>query len=216
MQHDLELLRKSRIQSLETALAGELPLAHQNVVQHAFKAEVNELLARVQSSLQSRQENLRRQRDDLLSLHGKTREFIRLSAGEAATMKETFERVSDRFARLQAIIAKHGSALLSQLDPGKLRVEIAATRERMLASLFSKGVIDAMKTFFKSAGGNLESARTQSEEIFALVETIYQRFIEEHEFRQPVPGPLALESIVCKSTGWRKSSTSASAPCCAC
>lgn len=112
MQHDLELLRKSRIQSLETALAGELPLAHQNVVQHAFKAEVNELLARVQSSLQSRQENLRRQRDDLIS--------------------------------------------------------------------------------------------------------IYQRFIEEHEFRQPVPGPLALESIVCKSTGWRKSSTSASAPCCAC
>ena len=36
--------------------------------------------------------------------------------------------------------------------------------------------------------------RRQSDEIFSLVTSIYQRFIDEHEFKQGVPGRLALEN----------------------
>jgi hypothetical protein len=171
-----------------------LPLAHQNVVQHAFKAEVAELLARIQATLDGRQQNLARQQEHLVALQGQNCEFVSVSAEEAARIKETFERVSDRFARLQAIIGKQGSALLSTIDPDRLRTQIAATREKMLASLFSKGVVDAMKSFFKEALHNIATARRQSEEAYGLVEAIYQRFIEEHDFHQPVPGRLTIES----------------------
>ena len=194
IQGNQALLDRSGIVALESALAGELPLAHQNVVQHAFKAEVTELLARVQANLDGRQQNLARQQEQLVVLQGQNCEFVSVSADEAARIKETFERVSDRFNRLQAIIGKQGSALLSTIDPDRLHTQIAATREKMLASLFSKGVVDAMKAFFKDARRNIVAARKQSEEVYGLVEAIYQRFIEEHDFRQPVPGRLALEN----------------------
>ena len=194
IQGNQALLDRSRLVALESALAGELPLAHQNVVQHAFKAEVTELLARVQAILEGRQHNLARQQEHLVALQGRNCEFVSVSAEEAARVKETFERVSDRFGRLQAIIGKQGSALLSSVDPDRLRAQIAATREKMLTSLFSKGVVDAMKSFFNDVRDNMAAARRQSEETYCLVEAIYQRFIEEHEFRQPVPGRLAIES----------------------
>ncbi len=193
VQNNLPLLERSRLMALEKAIAQELPQAHQQVMQLALKSDVFDLLQRLELDLDGRQDDLRERREELSSLEGKTRESLNLSADEAVTARESFERVSERLAKLEIIIKRQGNGLLNTLNPKLWHLQVGAAQQKMAGSIFSKGVVDSMKYFLGDSHENLTSARTQSDELHGLVGAIYERFSSEHGFRQPVPAPLSLD-----------------------
>jgi hypothetical protein len=193
IQNNAALLERSRLLPLEKALAQELPQAHHTVMQLAFKAEVEDLLRRTELDLQSRQDHFSQRLAEVTSLQGKNRASLMTSAEEAANAMESFRRVAERFEKLNVIVTRQGHGLLNTLDPQLWQLQIAATRKKMQASIFSKGVVDAMKHFFSDTHANLESARNQADELHGLVGAIYQRFASEHGFRQPVPERVPFE-----------------------
>ncbi|MEY4729087.1 MAG: hypothetical protein RL020_245 [Pseudomonadota bacterium] len=193
IQHNAALLERSRLLPLEKALAQELPQAHHTVMQLAFKAEVEDLLRRIEFDLQSRQDHFNERLTEVSSLQGKNRASLMTSAEDAAAAMELFSRVAERFEKLNVIVTRQGHGLMNTLDPKLWQLQISATRKKMQASIFSKGVVDAMKDFFADTHANLESARSQADELHGLVGAIYERFANEHGFRQPVPQRVPFE-----------------------
>lgn len=193
IQKNTALLERSRLLPLEKALAHELPQAHHTVMQLAFKAEVQDLLRRVEMDLQSRIDDYQQRRSEVSSLQGKNRAALMSSAEDAASAMDSFRRVAERFEKLNVIITRQGHGLLNTLDPDLWQLQINATRKKMQASIFSKGVVDSMKEFFANSRANLESARSQADELHGLVGAIYERFANEHGFRQPVPERVPFE-----------------------
>jgi hypothetical protein len=193
IQKNAALLERSRLLPLEKALAQELPQAHHTVMQLAFKAEVEDLLRRIQLDLQSRLDDYDAKHQVASSLQGQNRATLMSSAEDAASAMESFRRVAERFEKLNVIITRQGHGLLNTLDPKLWQLQINNTRKRMQASIFSKGVVDAMKDFFADSHNNLESARNQADELHGLVGAIYERFAKEHDFRQPIPERLPFE-----------------------
>jgi Dynamin family len=187
------LLDKSRLMALEKALSEELPLTHSGLMQADIKKDVAELFMRIQGALDGRRENVIDERKKLESLRGKNREMTELSVIESRNIRESFDRVSDRFNKLQSVITRQGRELINALDVNAVRDKAEATRQKMLASTFSKGVVETMRDHFKAEKLHLEQARDLADEIHTLAESIYQRFIEEHNFKQSVPPPLAFD-----------------------
>jgi Dynamin family len=193
VQHNLPLLERSRLLPLEKALAEELPQTHLDTMRHALKADVADLLRRVELDLDARRENNVQRQKELAALQGKSREFLNAYAHQAAGTREAFESVSGRLDKLQAVVARHGYGLLNTLDPKLWHMQVNAARTKMQSSFFSKGVVDAMHEFMANTKANLAAARTQSEEIHGLADAIYKRFMDEHGFKQPVPARLTFE-----------------------
>jgi Dynamin family len=187
------LLDKSRLMALEKALSEELPLTHSGLMQADIKKDVAELFMRIQGALDSRRENVIDERKKLESLRGKNREMTELSVIESRNVREAFERVSDRFNKLNSVINRQGRELMNALDVATVREQAEAARQKMLACTFSKGVVETMQDYFKAEKHHLEQARDLTEEIHTLAESIYQRFIEEHGFKQTVPPPLPFD-----------------------
>ncbi len=188
------LLDKSRLMALEKALSEELPLTHGGLMQADIKKDVAELFMRIQAALDGRREHVMDERQKLESLRGKNREITELSVIEARTIRETFDRVSERFSKLQSVISRQGKELGNSLDVARVREQAEAARQKMLSSTFSKGVVDTMHDYFKAEKHQLEQARDLADEIHTLADSIYSRFIEEHGFKQTVPAPLAFDS----------------------
>lgn len=193
IQNNAALLERSRLLPLEKALAQELPQAHHTVMQLAFKAEVEDLLRRIQYQLDSRQDDYHQRFGEVSSLQGQNRATLMTSADDAATAMASFRSVAERFEKLNVIVTRQGNGLLNTLDPNLWQLQIISARKKMQSSIFSKGVVDTMKQFFGDTHDNLESARNQADELHGLVGAIYQRFANEHGFRQPVPERLPFE-----------------------
>jgi hypothetical protein len=193
IQNNAALLERSRLLPLEKALAQELPQAHHTVMQLAFKAEVEDLLRRIQYDLDSRQDDYNQRFGEVSSLQGQNRATLMTSAEDAAAAMNSFRSVAERFEKLSIIVTRQGNGLLNTLDPKLWQLQIISARKKMQSSIFSKGVVDTMKQFFADTHDNLESARNQADELHGLVGAIYQRFANEHGFRQPVPERLPFE-----------------------
>ncbi len=187
IQQNAELLERSRLLPLEKALAQELPQAHYTVMQLAFKAEVADLLRRIEIDMESRQDHFNQRHRETSSLQGQNRASLMSRAEDAATAMDGFRAVAERFEKLNVIVTRQGHGLLNTLDPSLWQLQINTTRKKMQASIFSKGVVDAMKQFFADSRANLMSARSQADELHGLVGAIYERFTTEHGFHQPAP-----------------------------
>jgi hypothetical protein len=151
------------------------------------------LLRRIQVDMDSREDHFKQQHREVASLQGQNRASLMTSAEDAATAMDSFRRVAERFEKLNVIVSRQGRGLLNTLDPSLWQLQINATRKRMQASIFSKGVVDAMKQFFADSRANLTSARSQADELHGLVGAIYERFRTEHGFRQPAPERLPFD-----------------------
>ncbi|MGB8598249.1 MAG: dynamin family protein, partial [Burkholderiales bacterium] len=135
IQKNAALLERSRLLPLEKALAQELPQAHHTVMQLAFKAEVEDLLRRIELDLQSRQDDFNQRLREVSSLQGQNRATLMTSAEDAASAMESFRRVAERFEKLNVIITRQGHGLLNTLDPELWQLQINATRKKMQSSI---------------------------------------------------------------------------------
>ncbi|WP_026687365.1 dynamin family protein [Azovibrio restrictus] len=189
---DDELLARSRLPELETALSQELIPAKQDIVRDNTEGEFNDIHLRARGLLESRLAGLREQLSELTELRGKNKGVVEYMMGKVRAEKEEFEAGLQHYYAVRSVFSSLTNKLFGHLGLDALRTLTHDTRETMLEATFSKSLSDAMKGFFAITRGNLEKSRVEVEEIRSMMEAVYKRLTVEYGLKLPAPAAFSL------------------------
>lgn len=191
IQHDDALLAKSRIPELERALSEELIPSKREIVGDNTRSEAEDILAATHAILQSRLGAIREQADELNGLRDKNQEVILHMMGKVDREKEDFDQGLQRFQALRNVFTQQSQGLFALLGVDAVKGEARQTRAAMQASLFTKNMREAMDAFFKVVNRRVALSAERVDEIKAMMDTLYQKFNEEHGISLAPPAPLS-------------------------
>jgi DNA repair exonuclease SbcCD ATPase subunit len=191
VNHDAELLLKSRLPDLEKALSDELIPSKQEIVRDNTEADLEDMIASTGGILRSRLAGVREQLSELKGLRGKNQDVIEHMMARVQADKQDFEKGLQRFQALRSVFSHHTNVLFSHLGMDSLKHEIKTIRTQMVKSKFTKGIRDAMNKFFQDTTGNIAKASDQIEEIKAMMDAMYKKFSEEHGLKSASPAPFS-------------------------
>lgn len=193
IQRDSNLLARSRLPQLERALVEDLLPAKRDIVGAAVEHDAGSLLARTGDLLIGRKRAIDDQLAEFSDLRGKNRGVIQYMLKRVRTEKEDFERGLERFYATRNVFSSQTNALFAHLGMDALRTRTAATRELMENANFSLQLRDAMNAFFEEVRDSLRKSAVSVDEIFQMMEAMYQRFSAEHDLRLGVPVPFSVQ-----------------------
>lgn len=188
---DAALLEKSRLPALEHALSDELIPYKQEIVRDTVESELDDLMGSSQSILEARLAGVREQLEELKSLRGKNEDVIAHMMDKVRQDKEHFEKGLQRFQALRSVFSQHTNKLFSHLGMDAVKTKVRQTREAMEHSRFSKGMREAMDTFFRDMNSNIKDSAGQIEEIKSMMEAMYKKFSQEHGLTIIQPPPFS-------------------------
>lgn len=189
---DDDLLARSRLPELESALSQELIPAKQDIVRDNTEGEFNDIHLRARGLLESRLAGLREQLSELTELRGKNKGVVEYMMGKVRAEKEEFEAGLQHYYAVRSVFSSLTNKLFGHLGLDALRTLTHDTRETMLEATFSKSLSDAMKGFFAITRGNLEKSRVEVEEIRSMMEAVYKRLTVEYGLKLPAPAAFSL------------------------
>ena len=175
-----ELLTRSRLPALETALTEELIPCKQALVSESTQATVEDVVVKTTELLETRLANIQDQVDELQNLRGKNRDVIQMMMVQANEDKQHFDRGLQQFNALRNVFASQVEALRKRLGLRTLREDIRQTRIGMEKSRFSQGLRGSMGQFFRQIDSNLAASAEIIGEIRSMMTAMYQKFSDEH------------------------------------
>jgi hypothetical protein len=193
IQRDTALLSRSRLPQLERALIEDLLPAKREIVSAAVEHDAGGLLARTGEVLAGRKRAIADQLAEFSDLRGKNKGVIQYMLKRVRAEKEEFERGLERFYATRNVFSTQTNALFAHLGMDALRARTAQTRDLMEKANFSLQLRDAMNGFFGEVRGSLEKSALSVDEIFHMMEAMYQRFSAEHDLRLGVPVPFSVQ-----------------------
>jgi hypothetical protein len=189
---DPALLERSRLPSLERALAEELIPAKQEIVFENTDAEFSDINLRMRGLLESRLAGLREQLGELTDLRGKNKGVVEYMMNKAHGEKEEFEAGLQRYYAVRSIFSQMTNRLFGHLGREALSKLTILTRMTMTGATFSKTLSGAMKQFFEASQANLDNAEAEVSEILAMMEAVYKKFSVEHGLKLGSPTTFSL------------------------
>lgn len=177
---DQALVKRSRIDELERALAEDvLPLKYE-IVRDNTLMEVDELVDQTRGLLKARLNGLQDQVRELGDLRGKNQGVIEYMMRKVRMEKSEFEQGLQKYYAVRSVFSTLTNNLLAHLGLDALREEAKRTREAMDAATFTKGLKSAMEGFFLHMRENLARSTRDVTEITTMLDTMYKRFSVEH------------------------------------
>jgi hypothetical protein len=192
IQHDSQLLARSRLPQLERALVEDLLPAKRDIVGAAVEQDALGMLARTREMLTARKRAVIDQLSEFSDLRGKNRGVIQYMLRRVRTEKEDFERGLERFYATRNVFASQTNTLFAHLGMDALRTRTLHTRDLMESANFSLQLRDAMNAYFNDVRDSLQKSSTSVDEIFSMMEAMYRRFSTEHDLRLGVPVPFSV------------------------
>ena len=193
IQRDASLLSRSRLPQLERALVEDLLPAKREIVSAAVEHDAIGLLDRTGDVLAGRKRAIADQLAEFSDLRGKNRGVIQYMLKRVRAEKEEFERGLERFYATRNVFSTQTNALFAHLGMDALRTRTAQTRDLMEKANFSLQLRDAMNGFFGEVRDSLHKSAASVDEIFRMMEAMYQRFSAEHDLRLGVPVPFSVQ-----------------------
>ncbi|MEI7431366.1 MAG: dynamin family protein [Betaproteobacteria bacterium] len=187
-----ELLKRSRLAELETALSEELIPAKQEIVHENTNAEFSDIYMRSRGLLESRLAGLREQLGELTELRGKNKGVVEYMMGKVRVEKEEFESGLQRYYAVRSVFSQLTNKLFGHLGLDALRSLTTATRETMVEATFSKDLSGSMTNFFNVSRTNLNKSDGEINEILSMMEAIYKKFSVEHGLKLGAPTGFSL------------------------
>lgn len=191
INHDEDLLERSRLLQLERALSDELLPSKQDIVRDSTQNEMEDVVNGVRQILNSRRNGVTEQLNELKGLRGKNQDVIIHMMDKVKLEKEHFERGLQRFQALRSVFSQQTNVLFGYLGMENLRNEISRVREEMDRSQFSSGLTTAMNKFFRDTNGCISKSAEQIAEIQSMMAGMYKKFSEEHGLSQVAPAPFS-------------------------
>ncbi|AVR98720.1 dynamin family protein [Pseudoduganella armeniaca] len=189
---DDDLLQRSRIHALETALFQELIPAKQEIVRRRLGDDLASLNEAQQALLAARMRGFTEQLHELRSLRGKNQNVIALMMRRVDAEKKEFDASLFRLQATRAVFTRLSTELYGTLGMDVLRDHVLHVRDAMGRSRFSTGMRDAVRTFFDSVQAELETSERKVAEIRDMMEVMYRKFAGEHGLAITPPLPFSL------------------------
>ena len=187
IHNDPELLARSRLPRLETALSQELIPAKQDIVRDFVADEMHDIIGAAQALLAARVGSVKEQRAELGGLQGKNQGVLQAMLAKIKLEKEQFERGLMQFSAIRSVLARSTNSLFSHLGRDAYEAQVAKTREGINAATFSAGMLDAMRSFFTHNRLLLETSNRIVAEITDMMAAMYQRFSEDFKLKLAMP-----------------------------
>lgn len=180
VNHDKNLLKRSRLPLLEQALSEELIPSKHEIVRLNTENEIHEIINSLRNILKSRVFGVQEQLEELRALRGKNQDVIQHMMLKVREDKENFERGLQRFQALRSVFSQQTNVLFTHMGMDALKTQIKQTRIAMLKSTLTSGIREAMNRFFQEVKGNIDRAAGQITEIEAMMDGMYHKFATDH------------------------------------
>jgi hypothetical protein len=193
VNRDPQLLAKSRLPQLETALSGELIPSKQEIIRAQLASDLSEMSSSKQALLASRLRNVVEQLVELKSLRGKNQSIIEHMMKRIDLEKKEFDGSLLKLQGTRAVFTRLSTEVYTSLGMDVLKEDIKHTREAMEKSKFSSGLRAAVKAFFEKIQRNLAESSRKTEEITEMMTVMYRKFSTEHGLALSTPMPFSLD-----------------------
>jgi DNA repair exonuclease SbcCD ATPase subunit len=180
IRNDPALLERSRLPELEAALSRELIPGKQDLVRESTLGAVEDVVVQTTELLEARLAAIQDQIDELVHLRGKNRDVIGQMMAKANEDQQQFERGLAQFTAMRRLFAGQVAIVRADIGMETLRSQVHVTRVGMEKSLFTHGLREAMREFFRRLEHKLGHADEKIEEIHAMLGAMYRKFSEEH------------------------------------
>lgn len=177
---DEALLERSRLAALESALSNDLLPAKREIVRDSTLDETDDLITQASTLLEARIGGLREQLGEMTDLRGKNQSVIEYMMRKIRSEKDEFEQGLQKYYAVRSVFSNLTNNLLSHLGLDALRDETRRTREAMLEASFSRGLREAMESFFTHLRENLHRSSEEVAEITRMLDAMHKRFSIEH------------------------------------
>ena len=180
IKDDEKIIERSRIRTLEQALATEILPAKREIVRDAIGADMNFVVDSMRQLLKQRLEGVQEHLSELQGLNGKNFDVIDHMMDKVKGDKDVFEKSLQRFQATRSIFSQQTNVLYSHLNLKNVDNLIAQTKRDMDISLTTAGLKSCMENFFVQAHKTMEQVSTQAQEIKEMMEGVYRKFQEEY------------------------------------
>lgn len=193
VNHDDDLLTRSRLLALEDALSSELIPAKKDIIRMQLASEIAALIDSKHSVLSSRSRGAIEQLFELKSLRGKNSNVIQHMMRRLDAEKKDFDGSLIKLQGTRGVFARLSAEVFTSLGMEVLKESINQTRDAMNGSRFSGSMRNAVKHFFDLTRHNLELSDQKIAEITQMMTVMYRKFATEHGLAVTVPMPFSME-----------------------
>ena len=180
IQGDRDLLRRSRLADLETALSQDLVPQQQTLVREHVMRDFDDLTAMVSSMVGSRRRGVVEQLFELKSLRGKNRGVVDHMAARIKAERADFDRSLRHLQALRTVLTRHSQSIHTTIGAESLRRHVRAAREVMRVSHFSSGLREGMTRLSDAAAADFRQVAALVAEVTTLMTAMYRTFNAEH------------------------------------
>lgn len=190
---DARLLAKSRLPALETALSQELIPAKQDIVREFVSTEMKDLVGANQALLAARVNGVKDQLRELDDLHGKNEDVMQHMLTRVRNEKSAFEKSLLQFSATRSVLARSTNSLFSHLGMDAFREQVKESHGAIDGAVFSAGVMEAMRAFFKHNRELFGQANTVVDEISTMMVAMYRKFGGEFGLKLAAPAQFSMQ-----------------------
>jgi predicted GTPase len=194
--HDQELLRRSQLPRLESALVDLLVPAKQRIVREQTLAAVERIGSEVRQSLMSRERGLIEQLYELRALQGKNQSSVERMLIRAQSEQRDFESNVRKVVAARVVMSKLSDQAFKPLRLEALRARVLETRDRMRKSRLTPQFFAAIRDYFAALREQLRRSNTKLLEIEQMVLGVQRRFAEDLGWSLPPPMPFSLDTYI--------------------
>ncbi len=190
---DTDLLEKSRLMALESALSERLIPSRQEIVRQQLQQEVGALTASRRALIDARLRNVVEQLFELKSLRGKNQKMVEHMMQRIDIEKKEFDTSLFKLQATRAVFTKLSTEVFTNLGMNTLKRDIRTARAAMDSSFFSAGLRQAVRQFFEQIQANLILSGQKTDEIGEMMTVMYRKFSTEHGLAVSTPMPFSLD-----------------------
>jgi predicted GTPase len=193
---DDELLGRSQLPRLESALVDLLVPAKQRIVREQTLATVERIGSEVRQALMSRERGLIEQLYELRALQGKNQSSVERMLIRAQSEQRDFEGNVRKIVAARVVMSKLSDQAFAPLRLESLRKAVYETRERMRKSRLTPQFFAAIRDYFAALRELLRGSNAKLAEIEQMVLGVQRQFAEELGWSLPPPMPFSLDTYI--------------------
>jgi len=209
---DDALLKSSNILALESLLANEILPTKQQVIWSSVVEGLDQSIDNTYTPIASQLQDLNKQLKQLEALRGKNEDVVQQLLQKAKEQKVAYYESVKNFQASRRRLATQAKVMFNTLGMDAIDVIIDKTRHDMSGSWTTNGMKNGMTLFFESSREAMQIAERHSDEIYKMIEGIYQKFHDEHGLKSHVaprfniqPHIAELDQLAIKAEEFRNS-----------
>lgn len=190
---DREMVERSGIEKLEAYLANEIIPIKRQLLAKAVTSEIGAMMIASHRSCAKKLEANQAQLQELAALSGKSRELTIQLWKKVSAEKEAYNEALTEYKIQRTAFNQKRNALLDVFNPTKLDVLCSRSHQALNDSWTTRGLTSGMRELIRLLGDEFKAVNLAGDDIFRLMEGVYNTFHVRFKFDQMDFPPLDFE-----------------------